>query len=614
MRMLTLRSERPAPGRHGPSPAPPPRGPARRRGVRGPSALLVALLLVPWTGSTAGAGADGPVVHLPVEDPVQVAIALSQATFADGSARAALLARADLFADTLAGGGLAGDRPLLLTPGDRLDARVAAELDRLGSSEVLVLGGPSAVGEAVVDELAERGVAVGRAAGRTRVETAVAVAEVVQQAGEVTTALLARADASGSDGTQAFADSIAAGALAAEVGWPVLLSDTDALSVETAEHLADVGYERVVLVGGEAALSAEVAAEVADIVGSVERVAGPTRHHTAVALAEARSAETEVEVGHVVLVDGVAPGAWAAGLAAASYSAATDAPVLLAAQDVVPAATAGFITASPGLAPGADPAALCTADALACEDLERLLAPPGVDCGAPFEHGQYMGCQTTVAGVEVKFFPIAEGRRVQRLVVHLHGDGARGWFENWAFPGEVLGFARAHDMLVLGILAPNRVPDGNGGTVPAYGQAGPEEALLVADGIEAFMHAYAVTDRQSLYWSASGGSWFTTQSLIPTVGHRVPGIFAISCGGSGEFVNPWAWDPEVDTSTRDLFALLFNYGDQDFLAGPAAGSRSLYAGLGFATEEIVHPGAEHCAHPISEPTVAFWTAQLDDGR
>ena len=66
------------------------------------------------------------------------------------------LANGQDFPDGLAGAALAAHQqaPLLLTPGDTLDAASRAELRRLSPSEVVVLGGSSAVTDRVAEEAA----------------------------------------------------------------------------------------------------------------------------------------------------------------------------------------------------------------------------------------------------------------------------------------------------------------------------------------------------------------------------------------------------------------------------------------------------------------------------
>ncbi|MEM9193807.1 MAG: hypothetical protein AAGF12_31820 [Myxococcota bacterium] len=231
-----------------------------------------------------------------------------------------------------------------------------------------------------------------------------------------------------------------------------------------------------------------------------------------------------------------------------------------------------------------------------------------VFCGTGFEWSGFRGCRTTVESLDVKFFPLEAGRPVERLVLHFHGDGANTWDSNQAFDPEILQWAAERNYLVLGFLATSMREAGDG-LRPAYGTAQPENAEEVVVGVETFLDRYAVVNRQSLYWGVSGGSWFFTSSYIPAVGHRVPGIFVANCGGSGTSFG-WNWVPTGRPDVVEQIALYANYGDQDFLAERSRESIEEYDSMGFVTDELVHEGATHCAHPIAGPTLAFWERHL----
>lgn len=293
-------------------------------------------------GAAAPAGAnDGTARHLTADDNIGVALSWSQLLHGAGAAPEALLGRDDVFADSLTSGGLqGGGRPLLLTRSDALDQRVADELGRLGTTKVHVLGGTAAIGPAVTDALENLGIAWERHSGQTRIDTAVAVAEEV--GGQGGTAILGRAFASpGADPSQAFADSLAAGAWAAAEQWPVLLTESTRLSAPTAQQIEAANYATLVIVGGTAAVSAEVEAEVRALGPEVQRVAGDDRFETALRIAEAFAGDPGT-TDTVIVVDGTGADSWADGFAAAG-AGATDFPIVLTNGDQVPPETAGWL-------------------------------------------------------------------------------------------------------------------------------------------------------------------------------------------------------------------------------------------------------------------------------
>lgn len=239
-----------------------------------------------------------------------------------------LLATDATFADALAAGGAQGlgEMPLLLTGPDALDGRVRAELVRLGTRRVTILGGAAAVGEAVEQALVDAGLEVARLAGDERITTALAVADAV--APDATTAVLTRADG---PGTAAFVDALGAGALAAGSGAPVLLTATDVLSPATAAWLEASAVQQVTIAGGTSAVGEDVAEAIRGMGIDVRRAGGPTRYETAVALPDLAG-----EVDRVVLVDGTAADGWAAGFTAASAAIGGGTVVLPVAGDTVP--------------------------------------------------------------------------------------------------------------------------------------------------------------------------------------------------------------------------------------------------------------------------------------
>ncbi len=300
----------------------PPRSlrPAWRRAV--PGAVLVTTLL-----ALAAPAAAETTTRLEGTTNVEVAIAYSQATFADGAAPIVLLARDDDFADSLTSGSAQGvlEAPLLLTNRTVLSPETAAELERLDADEVRIMGGDVAVAPAVETALEALGYEVSRYFGADRVGTAVAVAEALFP--NATAAVVARGFA-GADPTQAFADAIAAGAYSAGSMKPVLLTDTAALSGPTAEYLASSSIESVLIAGGSLAVSQTAEDQIAANGVTTSRAVGANRAGTAVALAGELGFATAADAARVLLVEGSGADAWAAGLTVGAQAANGTATVL----------------------------------------------------------------------------------------------------------------------------------------------------------------------------------------------------------------------------------------------------------------------------------------------
>ncbi|WP_370325502.1 cell wall-binding repeat-containing protein [Euzebya sp.] len=322
-----------------------------RRRVAGllTAAVLAAVALIAAPGVAL---AESAAVRLVADDPVGTAALLSAYAFPEGADQV-LIGTVAAFPDNLASGVLQDGRPLLLTDPDGLDDAVADEITRLGATAATVLGGEAAVSAAVVDDLTALGLAVDRLEGPTRIETAIDIAAATG----ATEVLLARAfPADGAtDPSQAFADSLGAGALAADRGIPVLLTQTEVLTASTAAHIADAGITDVTLVGGVAAVSEDVADALEDLGVTTSRIAGDTRFDTAVALNAARDLG---QASTIVLTEGQAGDAWIAGFAAAAHAGATTAPVLLSNGADLPAPTAEAVQVAADA--GQDVTLLCT--------------------------------------------------------------------------------------------------------------------------------------------------------------------------------------------------------------------------------------------------------------
>lgn len=236
---------------------------------------LVALL-VTWA---AFAQVQSAVAVERVAGPgrVQTAVAVAQLRPASGVGWV-VLARADDYADALTGGPLAHrlGAPLLLTGHGALDADTAAEVRRLGADRALVLGGTAALSPAVEEGLRAAGATtVERIAGADRFVTAALIAE---RLGGPAAYL---AEGAHPDPRRGWPDALAVSPLAAHEGRPVLLTASGRLPGPTADALGGLGIRAVTVVGGDVAVSAPVADEVAGLVERLDRIAGADRYETA---------------------------------------------------------------------------------------------------------------------------------------------------------------------------------------------------------------------------------------------------------------------------------------------------------------------------------------------
>jgi Tol biopolymer transport system component len=222
----------------------------------------------------------GAVTRLLGPTRVDTAVEISEAVH--DAATTVVIARSDVYADGLAGAPLAAAAggPLLLTPTDRLAPVVAAEIDRLGATAAILLGDAAALSARVASDLEARGVTVERVAGPTRFDTA---SEIAERVGGTSAYVVEGLSA---DRRRGWPDALAASGIAALQERPILLVTRDELPDATRDAIRSLGIDRVTVVGGTAAVSDAVVAELRAEGVTVERVAGTDRYATTALVAD----------------------------------------------------------------------------------------------------------------------------------------------------------------------------------------------------------------------------------------------------------------------------------------------------------------------------------------
>lgn len=204
-----------------------------------------------------------------------------------------IVATARDFPDAVAAAGLAGVTagtrgvPILLTAPDALPSETAAAISVASPERCHVLGGFSAVSQAVRTQIAASSCTVVGYIGANRFDTAARVAttgftqtSVGTAFGGLRTALIA----TGRD----FPDALALGPIAYAGKHPVLLVEADSVPKETRDALVTLGIQKVVIAGGTAVVSPAVQTELESLTGAAAtRYAGADRNTTATIVADA---------------------------------------------------------------------------------------------------------------------------------------------------------------------------------------------------------------------------------------------------------------------------------------------------------------------------------------
>ncbi len=248
--------------------------------------LVIAMLSVALTGSVllapqpaAAQAASVSVQRINGSNVYQLAANVAGGSCeADTGSHSVALASGENWPDALAGAAL--DRPLLLTTQAFLPAVTRKYLEPCASTvnaRVVILGGPAAVSEDVADSLRSMGYRVDRVAGADRYDTARRIARWFAPA-SVSTVYLA----SGAN----FADAVAI-APSVTGDTPLILTTPGELHHQARRFLTDEGrqFASVTILGGTAAVSAQVEAEIKDMGIPTNRIAGADRYETAALIA-----------------------------------------------------------------------------------------------------------------------------------------------------------------------------------------------------------------------------------------------------------------------------------------------------------------------------------------
>jgi len=186
----------------------------------------------------------------------ETAAMISNRAFPSG-ADTVYIATGEDFPDAVAAApaAIAAGGPLLLVMADRVPDAVATELGRLNSKRIYVLGSAGAVSNSVLDQLdgyASQGAV--RISGASRYATAVAASEHAFPNGAPIVYIAV--------GTN-YPDALTGGAATAVYRGPILLVTTTSIPAVVATELRRLDPDRIVILGGPAAVSTNVASQLA---------------------------------------------------------------------------------------------------------------------------------------------------------------------------------------------------------------------------------------------------------------------------------------------------------------------------------------------------------------
>ncbi|WP_420445859.1 cell wall-binding repeat-containing protein [Candidatus Poriferisodalis sp.] len=350
----------------------------KRRGRRSLAAILAAMLMASVLAVVAGSPAQaantsgealvdtnddgvGDAREFGGRDRYDTALRLAE-NFATGrgglgGVPTAFVASGVSLVDAVSVSGLAGflDAPVLLTPADSLNGRVADFLEDYGVGTVYVLGGSAAVADSVLEDMEALAnePTVTRIEGQDRYATAAAIASELGGSGswcggEDVAAILANG------GDVSLAGAMMVGPVAHRLQLPVLLTAADELPSATTDFIEAEDVEHVVIIGGTDSVSDDVESALTDAgVDNIERIAGDTPAATSVAIAElmtgdcaADLAPVSVETVALVHRDALPDGVTAAPVLASTYANSGDLVPMLIVGDTLPASVRDYLAAT----------------------------------------------------------------------------------------------------------------------------------------------------------------------------------------------------------------------------------------------------------------------------
>ena len=232
--------------------------------------------------------------------------------------------------------------PLVLTRPDEVPVPVAQFLQRRYIRKVILLGGTSVISADIEGELTELGVQMVERLGSDDVHLhAVAVAESFgRPPGEFgrhgRAAMLTT--------SSAFADALAAGPMAYQGEYPILITTRRRLPTAVFDYLVDSDIEHLIILGGNAAVGTAVQQELSGLDFTISRIAGIDRYATAVELAHAQLQENGLrpcfDGAELGLAYGVLP---PDAISSGPLLGEMCAPLLLTPSDTLPRSVALFL-------------------------------------------------------------------------------------------------------------------------------------------------------------------------------------------------------------------------------------------------------------------------------
>ncbi|MDR1603732.1 MAG: cell wall-binding repeat-containing protein [Gracilibacteraceae bacterium] len=232
--------------------------------------LLNALCLFRPPDLQAASSSGMKIARISGETRYETAIQVAQAGWKD-AAVAVIASGADAnLVDALTIAPLARimNAPILLTNGSDLTEATAQELLRLNTDTVYVASGLGVITQRVRSQLERIGVRVIALGGQNRYETALNIAKEIDRFRPVSTVLVSTGYSN--------VDALSASSIAAQNGWPILLSAPEGLPSDSRVFIDNTNITKTYVIGGSGVINDQVLSTLK----SPERLGGEDRYAT----------------------------------------------------------------------------------------------------------------------------------------------------------------------------------------------------------------------------------------------------------------------------------------------------------------------------------------------
>ena len=256
-----------------------------------------------WAENYSGSGQSSYILvnyiipvnkRLSGDNRYTTSVAISKESY--DTADTVVLATGENWPDALGAGVLAyqSHGPLLLTTSNILNTDTKNEIIRLNATKIYLVGGTGAISSTVENTLKSMGLTVERIAGVNRYETSARIAKKIQEI--MPTAIDTAFIASGEN----FPDALSASPIAANMGYPILLTQSGTLPVSINNMISELGISNTIVVGGTSVISDTIRFSLPSSI----RLAGINRYETAIAINEWALTNTSIKATNIAIANG----------------------------------------------------------------------------------------------------------------------------------------------------------------------------------------------------------------------------------------------------------------------------------------------------------------------